>query len=154
MPSSEWDVMGLYYFRCAVTPAAPYVLRHINSCCYWLIPATVTSSAVATSTSRPVLPSASFCLFAVLQNGLVFQSKLRRKTVLCRSADKSVPLVTHWPTNALLLPETTTVVCLVAHLQAPNQWILLTVKILSSRPSVTFIRFYLRVLGCTLFNHE
>lgn len=43
----------------------------------------------------------SFCLLAVLQNALVFLPRLRGKTVLCRSADKSFPLVTHWPTNAL-----------------------------------------------------
>lgn len=162
MPSSEPELIWLYYFRCAVTMLFHEQQHHtcfrtVDSCCYWLvIPATFTSSAVATSTSRPGPPSAVFCLFAVLQNGLVFLSKLRGKTVLCRSEDKSFPLVTHCPTNALT-PTSWKHNRRLTGGSSPgqNQWILTTVKISSSDPSVIPLSGFICVSGaacCLIMN--
>lgn len=100
-------------------PAAPYALDHSYQL-LWLIPATLASSAVASGTPRPGLPSASFRLFAVLQKRACFSVRAEKgKTVLCRSADKSLPLVTHCLTNAhSYFLKTPTAVWPVARLQA------------------------------------
>lgn len=65
---------------------------------WWLLPFVehFCSFIVATGGSAvTVLPPVLFRLFSVLQNWLVFHSRLRGKSVLCRSADKSFLLVTH-----------------------------------------------------------